>query len=341
MSTQAAQRPEMQQLLRDKLSGPRTVFFPGHRIRMNVVPMFLNLFIPWGVFIICCGLTGFWMMYKDANLVRAMLTMIFLAWVAAVIVAENERRRNNEPTWFTYIALMYGISAIGGVVAGRSIFMSFSKPYYEIESLKVAHHLDAGRELGQDLMDVGIAYFAHTNHLDPLRSWHFKHRELYCVAPIVGNGSKPDTRSYDFWVVGKDCCAVATSDFRCGDWSNPSVRSGIRVLDSAELMYYRLAVQQAETLYGIVSTHPIFFTWVEDPLAEINGWNMQAFKNYVFLVALAFVISLSCLVAATAKFAWIGRAASVYDMEFYDDPEWRSTNVAKPVQGQTRDYSSM
>merc|ERR1712226_1286683 len=101
----------------------------------------------------------------------------------------------------------------------------------------------------------------------------------YCVAPIVQkNLSMPVTHSYDFWVVGEDCCSTTSSDFRCGQWRNPAARSGIRVLDTHDSMYYRLAVQQAETLYGIVSTHPIFFTWVEDPQAEVSSLHLQAFK---------------------------------------------------------------
>lgn len=332
---------EMQAIVVDKLKHPRTIFFPGHRIRMNVVPMFLNLFIPWAVFLVCCGLTGFWLMFKSANIVMSMMMLVVTIWLGAVALALREHKITDEPSWYKYIALMYALAVVAGGVAGHSIYMNYTRPYYEIQSLKVVHHLDAGRQLGQDLMDAGIAYFAHNNHLEPLKSWHFKHRTLYCVAPIVGNESEPETRSYDFWAVGTDCCGTASADFRCGDWGNPAVRSGLRVLDSEELMYYRLAVQQAETLYGIVSTHPVFFTWVQDPLAEINSWNLQAFKNYVFLVALSFVVSLIVLVAMTAKFAWIGRAASVYGMEFYDDPEWSQANTAPATQGQTRNYSTM
>lgn len=332
----------MKALVKQKLlQHPRTVFFPGHRIRMNIVPMFLNVFIPWGVFIAVTGLTGFWMMYKTANLVTSVILLLCTIWLGLVLVAARERRVSDEPTWYTYVAIMYAAAVGGGVLAGRSIYTTYSRPYYEIESLKVVHQLDAGRQLGQDLMDAGIAYFAHGNHLELMRSWHFKQRTLYCVAPIVGNESKPETRSYDFWAVGTDCCATASPDFRCGDWANPSARSGLRVLDSKDLMYYRLAVQQAETLYGIVSTHPVFFTWVQDPLAEINRWNLQAFKNYVFLVALSFVISLATLVAVTVKFSFIGRATSVNDMEFYDDPEWSEANAARPTEGQARDYATM
>lgn len=337
------ERADMEARLAEKLQlvGGRTVFFPGHRVRMNIVPMFLNLFGPWLVFICCCGLTGFWLMYKDSRIVKAALLNVFMLWLCAAMFAYRARKDINEPSWYTYLALMLGLAAAGGVASGLSIFFSFSKPYYDVSNLKVAHNLDVGRELGQNLMDAGIAYFAHGNRLAPLKSWHFKHRTLYCVAPIVSNDTKAETGTYDFWAVGEDCCAVEAPDFRCGAWANPAARSGIRVLDSQDLMYYRLAVKQAETLYGIVATHPIFFTWVQDPVAEINSWSLQAYKNYVFLVALAFVASLICLVGVTAKFAWIGRASSAYGMDFKDDPEWSNANGARPSQGRTRDYSTV
>jgi len=334
--------PEQVPLLEKRLLRPATIFFPGHRIRMNIVPMFLNIFLPWMVFIICCGLTGFWAMNRTPKIVYGVVLNLFVLWVFLSAWAIRERRRNPEPTWFTYIAIMHGIALCSGVFCGRTIYNTLSGPAYEIDSLKVIRNLDAGRERGQDLMDAGIAYFAEGNYLDQMKSWHFKHRTLYCVAPIVQGGDNPTplSHSYDFWVVGQDCCSTTSSDFRCGQWRNPRARSGIRVLDSHELMNYRLAVQQAETLYGIVSTHPIFFTWMEDPLAEVESWNVQAFKNYVFLVCLAFCICLTCLALATCKFAWIGRASSHFDMDFYNDPGWRKAGEPRPAQGLARRYDA-
>lgn len=192
-------------------------------------------------------------------------------------------------------------------------------------------------------MDAGILYFAQNNHLDSMKSWHFKHRSLYCVAPVT-NGATPGTQSYDFWAVGEDCCSTTTSDFRCGpDWGSLTARAGIRVLDADELQNYRLAVQQAETLYGVVATHPIFFRWSKDPLHEVNSWNEKAFKSYVYMVALAFVVSLLVVVLATCKFAWIGRASSAYAMDFYSDPDWKTQGMgrASPAAAGPQSYAAV
>jgi len=334
-------QPEMHPLLKERLYVPRTVFAPGSRVVMNIIPMFLNVFLPWGVFVFCDGLTSFWTMYHEPHLVWSLITLVFAVGMVLMIMAAAARKNVAEPTWFSYVALAYAVAAGCGTVCGMGNYFTYSKPFYAIQDLKVVHQVDAGRELGQDLMDAGILYFANNNRLDIARSWHFKHRDLYCVAPVMTNGTRPLTHSYDFWAVGKGCCSTASADFRCGpDWNSVTTHSGLRVLDSDALANYRLAVKQAETLYGIVATHPIFFTWSEDPLTEVNSWNMKAYHNYIFMVVFTFVVSLAFVIFATCKYAWIGRAASAYAMDFYSDPDWKTANMARPAAFATRSYSA-
>mmetsp|Transcript_527 Transcript_527/g.1766 ORF Transcript_527/g.1766 Transcript_527/m.1766 type:complete len:269 (+) Transcript_527:1-807(+) len=263
--------------------------------------------------------------------------LVFAIWLAIAYAAVVARRADPEPTWLTYAALVFGFAALSGTSCGLVNFHRYTRPFYAIQDLKVVHQLDASRELGQNLMDAGIVYFANGNHLDSKRSWHFKDRTLYCVAPITMRGAAPETQSYDFWAVGEDCCSTSASDFRCGqDWGSLNARAGIRVLDADDVVNYRLAVQQAETLYGIVAAHPIFFTWSKDPLYEVESWNEHAIKNFVYMVTLAFVVSLSAMILATCRFAWIGRAASAYAMDFYGDPDWRSAGMGRPADYGTR-----
>merc|ERR1719401_574416 len=143
-------------------------------------------------------------------------------------------------------------------------------------------------------MDAGIVYFANGNHIDGSRSWHFKQDTIYCVAPILGANDKPETQTYDFWAVGKDCCVTGSSDFRCGQ-QQAGIRSAIRSLDEDSLKFYRLAVQQAESLYDIVSTRPVFFEWAADPLVVIAEWKLDSFHLFLFYVAAFFVFNLGAL----------------------------------------------
>ena len=38
-------------------------------------------------------------------------------------------------------------------------------------------------------MDAGMIYFAPNTKIDFTRAWHFKQKDVYCVAPLV----KPDS----------------------------------------------------------------------------------------------------------------------------------------------------
>jgi len=313
----------MHPLLKDRLHRQRSVFSPGHRIRMNILPMFLNIFVPWGVFIFVLGTASFWVMYKKASMGYAIFGILITFWLITALLAVNRRKYDPEPAWFSYFSLVLGIAIFTALPIGNYIFNRWTLPYMEIKDLKVIGHLDVSKELGQNVMDVGIAYFADGNKIDATRSWHFKQNTVYCVAPIIKGAygkAMPETGSFDFWAVGKDCCSESSSDFRCGAYNNPLARSGIRVLNDVDRKFYRLAVEQTETLYGIMGTHPVFFEWSQDPLEVVNSWNGKAFTTYVVCVIAAFVIALFGTALASCKYAWLGRAESVYGTEVFNDP---------------------
>lgn len=292
---------------------------------MNVLPMFLNLFVPWGFFLCVLGLTSFKTFYERPGVGYMIMTVIILFWLITVLIAWNRRRADPEPTWFSFFSLGIGVAIFVAWFFGNAIFERWSLPYHEIKDLKVIGHLDASKELGQNVMDAGIVYFADGNKIDATRSWHFKQDTVYCVAPIIKGTpgeAVPETQSFDFWAVGKDCCSMSSSDFRCGAYDNPLARSGVRVLGDKDRRFYRLAVEQSETLYGIMATHPIFFEWSQDPLEVVNSWNTKAFTTFVILTLLAFLISLCGVSFASCKFAWLGRGDSVFDTEIEGDEKW-------------------
>lgn len=328
---------DLRPIAKDRLSKPRTIFAPGSRILLNVAPLFLNLLLPWAIFSFCCGLTSFWVMYSHPAFARMAVAFLLFIWLGSMILAVRYRRASPEPTWYTYASLMFGLAIMSGTSLGSSNFERYMRPYYEIQDLKVVHELATGVETGQNFMDAGVVFFSNGSHFDGTRSWHFKHNTLYCVAPIIVHSSRPATQTYDFWAVGKDCCSLGSSDFRCGSWNNPKARSGIRILGQ-DTPFYRLAVQQAETMYGIKAAHPLFFEWVEDPLEEVYRWNAQAFKNFLFLTAFALVVSLAGLTVATWNFAWVGRAGSVYDTRLVNDNQWMYAGTSGPSRGRSRSY---
>jgi len=231
-------------------------------------------------------------------------------WVGMVALAIWARKGEPDPMWYAYAALMVGLSIVFGTVAGLFLYVEYFSPYYQINDLKVVANIDAGREVGQDHMDAGLFYFAAGNKIDSTKSWHFKNHDLYCVAPIIPASGYPETGTYDFWAVGKNCCSNSASDFRCGSFDNIRARNGIRVLDDQARPFYRLAVQQTESVYGILATHPIFVEWRQDPLDTINTWQDTGYGKYLLWVCGWFVFCLFCVLCATWKFAWLGRLES-------------------------------
>jgi len=326
--------PEMMPLFKSSEASRRSVFAPGHRIRMNVIPMFLNVFVPWGVFVFCCGICSFWVMYAHPTLAWSLITAVFLLWLACVFTALWARRFDPDPTWFSYAALMVGIMALAGTIAGLQNYHRFSKPYFEIHDLQVIKGVDASFVPGKNVMDAGIVHFASGNHLDHGKSWHFMFHNTYCVAPIVTNGTAPATQSYDFWAVGKDCCSLGASDFRCGSWGDVSSSGGIRLTESVSkgaLKYYKLAVQQASSLYDIRAPNPIFLTWSSHPTAEVSSWNQQVFKNFMVMAAFALICNIFCMTMASCMYAFLGRARSVYAMDILEQSNWQQGVLGKGV----------
>jgi hypothetical protein len=303
---------------------PASLFAPGLRMRMNVVPIFLNIFIPWGIFVYCYGLTSSYIMYMSPVLAWMGVLVVAVLWLASVYSAYYARRYNPDPTWFTVTSLLVLIMAIWGVIGGLGNFANFESPYYNIQDMRTATGIDPSLISSEDVMDAGIIHFTPGTQLADQKTWHFHLESTYCVAPIISNTSiVPLRQTYDFWAVGKDCCSLQASDFRCGSWASIQAHKGLRTLNVDDLTYYHLAVQQAEALYGIMAPHPIFFDWSVDPVAETNSWHQQSFKNYAVMAFTAFVTCAFIVTMATCSFAWLGRSNSAAATEFYNDADWK------------------
>lgn len=327
-------------LIQKRAAVKRSIFAPGHRIRMNIVAMFLNVFIPWGIFIFCCGVSSFWLMYSKPELAYALLGVVYVLCGVAFFAALGARKFDPDPTWFTYASLIMLIMAIAGTVVGKNNFNNFAKPYFEIHDLKTIIGVDTSFTPGKNVMDGGIFQFGPGNQIDDNRSWHFHYHSTYCVAPIITNNTAPLTQTYDFWAVGKDCCSVSASDFRCGSWGSARSSGGIRVMGGGDLGYYKLAVQQTESLYDIMAPNPIFLTWSENPSMEVEALNQQVFKNFLIMNAFAFVACLFLMICATVQFAFMGRGASAYDMKFNQDEAWDQGGYQKPMDYKTHAYTA-
>mmetsp|Transcript_70452 Transcript_70452/g.139788 ORF Transcript_70452/g.139788 Transcript_70452/m.139788 type:complete len:341 (+) Transcript_70452:72-1094(+) len=322
---------EAHPLITDRFQRSRGVFSPGHRMRMNIVPVFLNAMVPVGVFVFCCAMTSIGgLMYTRPLFVKCCIALVGLCWLLSVAIAIWARWHEPDPSWFTYSAMSVGVAFLLGTFAGYTIFTYHTKPYFQLRDLKVSHGIDASRNAGMEVNDAGILHFRPGSHVDYSISWHFKSRSLYCVAPIISNTSQvPFGQTYDFWAVGKDCCSMTAADFRCGSWGHQgSTMGGIRVVDEDDAAMYRLAVKQTASLYNIMAPLPIFVEWSVNPELEALEAKRKGFRIFTNYCVFAFICSLFSVAVALARFSFMGRGKSA---DYLDDTNWNFASFNKPI----------
>eukprot|EP00415_Alexandrium_ostenfeldii_P004754 UN4754 len=158
---------------------------------------------------------------------------------------------------------------------------------------------------GKEIMDAGRVQFIDGARLDLNRSMGFKNQDTYCVAPITTSfpHGDPPLTVYDFWAVGKDCCSGNAGDFKCGDWEDAKARGGVRVVRDEDRAFYRLAVQQAQSVFKVKAIHPLFFHWVKDPVADVSGFMQEGYKWYISGIFLHFAFQLLLVFIAACAFA--------------------------------------
>jgi hypothetical protein len=234
--------------------------------------------------------------------------MVMMGWaivlVNALLAYRITRKKERDPMWYSFAAVAFGLAVFLATTFGDMNFWYNMQPFYDIENLNTYPSVNPAREKGQQLMDAGRVYFADGTGLDMRKAMGFKNLDLYCVAPIVHGNDQ--LASYDFWAVGLNCCSGVSSDFRCGEFNNPHARSGLRLMRDDQRPFFRLAVQQAEAAYNIKATHPLFFYWMQDPVAEMNGYRDDGFKYYLLGIFTHFAFNLFCVVCAVVGFAKIG-----------------------------------
>mmetsp|Transcript_22199 Transcript_22199/g.52288 ORF Transcript_22199/g.52288 Transcript_22199/m.52288 type:complete len:117 (-) Transcript_22199:78-428(-) len=112
--------------------------------------------------------------------------------------------------------------------------------------------------------------------------------------------------SYDYWAVGLNCCEGQSPDFQCGEYNNGHARAGLRLMSDDQRPFFRLAVQQAEAAYNIRAEHPMFFHWVQDPVALMASWTEAATRFMLMSSFCFFVLNFFCVSCAVVVFSKLG-----------------------------------
>jgi len=281
-----------------------TVFARGKRRRINLIAIILNVFFPFFVFASVYCVMSFKFHYQSPGKCWLIVGGLLLLCLFIGIMSCQARGRDREPMWLMYTTCSVLFAVIAGTVCGNMNYVFNMMPYYEIDSLNTYPSVNPALDYGQMLMDAGRIYFADGAGLDMQKAASFKNTDLYCVAPIVTGSEK--LSHYDFWAVGMNCCSGVSPDFRCGQFNNPKARSGIRLVWQSERPYYRLAVQMAAAQFDLYAPHPLFFTWVQDPVADLTEYLDAGWRFYCLGVVSHFAVNLFCVLSAVVVFSKIG-----------------------------------
>lgn len=278
----------------------------GNRRRMNLVAICANLFLPWFLFCWIFAFLSFNIHYSTPALAKASAVAGVGIIFITVFLGYRARKRGNDAMWFNFSTLAFLIAVPAAYVLGNLNFWWYMHPYYDIETLNTYPMVNPAFDKGQQLMDAGRAYFTGGTRLDRTKAVAFKNNNVYCAAPIVSGDSDDKLSTYDFWAVGTNCCSGGKSEFHCGEYNNPNARAGLRFVRDADRPFLRLAVQSAEAAFNIKATHPIFFYWVQDPIAELNSYREDGFRFFLIGIYAHFFFNLICVTCAAMSFSTIG-----------------------------------
>lgn len=280
------------------------VFAPGKRRRINIVGIALNVFFPFFMFASLYCTMSFKYHYKHPG--HCWLLAAFYLCIAGIIgyLAKRARSKDREPRWLMFTAGSVLFAIVTAVVFGNMNYRLNLMPYYEIDALNTYPSVNPANDYGQELMDAGRVYFADGAGLDMKMATSFKDTDLYCVTPIVTGDEK--LSHYDFWAVGINCCSGVSPDFRCGQFNNPKARSGLRLVWDGERPFFRLAVQMAAAQFNLNAPHPLFFHWIQDPVAELDDYLQAGWRYYLLGVSCHFAFNLFATLSAMVVFSKIG-----------------------------------
>lgn len=264
----------------------------------------LSFALPLIVFAVVLFLTSTVINYSSSGMVQiasyAMLAVVAAMGYVAVRAWMRATAEVQEPVWYTYIFVVSLCFWYFAQQLGEANFKSHVVPFMDVNNLNVYNNVDPVTYRGQQLMDMGRVTFIPGSHLDLSKSMGFRNMEMFCVAPVVSGNATTKLETYDFWAVGLNCCSGHVPDFHCGEFNVLNARSGVRLLRDDQRAFFRLAVKQAEAAYNIAAEHPIFMTWMTDPVNEINAYANAAVT--VMMHTLYWAIGIQSILTAAATY---------------------------------------
>mmetsp|Transcript_68872 Transcript_68872/g.149887 ORF Transcript_68872/g.149887 Transcript_68872/m.149887 type:complete len:305 (-) Transcript_68872:129-1043(-) len=201
------------------------------------------------------------------------LCALVTAILGLIVVYLRRRLRHVRGVVTTALCLIIG--AVVGGLAGDSAWINCTSKVYTWQDMASYVNIDPARDQASSYMDAGMIYFKDGSHVLSDKALAFRNGATYCVAPIVRQPifvhdilATPESGTVDFWAVGTDCCGEKGTDakFTCGEAATPFSRSGLRILGNTERQMYLLATQEWSASTAVPAKHPLFVSYVKDPV---------------------------------------------------------------------------
>jgi len=220
---------------------------------------------------------------------------ILLCFMAIWTANRKYSSRPHRATWTIIQAILLSFATGTGIILGDYLYWTYMHDTYQFHKLNPYVNIDPSRVKGTSIMDAGQVYFKEGTFVATEEALAFEMKDIYCVAPIVRKPvvdhfveegedaiANSHSGSVDFWAVGVNCCMPSGERFRCYDTKNASARSGLRLIRDDLRPFFKLAVDGWSAQYKTAVNHPLFFYWVNDPLAEVGAPVVHANMEYMY-----------------------------------------------------------
>jgi len=254
------------------------------------------LFVPWLTFVITNYTQGFWLRYQypwmsfgfACWLLLPVALFAFLSYAAT----KDSKLGDNRALGATFFLSL--VAWVAAMYMGHNIYTEYMEEFFQLSALATYPNVNPSNFTGAQLMDAGVVLFNPKAQLNRSLSVGFKNEHVYCVAPVV----MPDQgKQFDFWAVGVDCCSGHTTDFKCGEYSNQLAHSGVRLLREDQRPFFRLAVKEAEAMYNLPISNPIFVHYVQDAETAVANYEEAGWRDFLVSGLITFSVLLFLTVA--------------------------------------------
>lgn len=256
----------------------------------------------------------FFLVYHK-NFNNTVFTFILLITVAALMALASRRQLTGiERPWLRWVAFMFAVSALLGVIVGFGLYYQFLCYYWRYQDLRAYTNVAASQQ-ADAFTDANMFLWTEDTRLDPMRSVGYKSRwtgQTYCVAPIV-DGTMGSVAPISYWAVGENCC-TARAEFMCDDAADITVRSALVILEPEDVVRpfmtwavrdatypkFKNAVALADATYSTAAASTVkLVKWVKDPIVAMNNFYSDATTKCIWTsILLYLVLQLICFVIA-------------------------------------------